>query len=136
MAKITLLPEIETKSVANARPLMVNVKSRDMLYSCYMPNLINAGLFVQAASFGPNGASSLPPPGSRIMMLLTLPDDPQRNTVTGKVCWMSFVQTSLGAQAGVGVHFDENDANKLVRDKIEKMLAGILGKSETRTMTV
>lgn len=135
MAKITLLPEIETKPIGSARPLIVNVKSKEMLYSCYMPGLKNAGLFVSAASFGPNGASALPPPGSKIMMLLTLLDDPNKNTVTGKVCWMSFTPTSLGAPAGVGVRFDENESNKMVRDKIEKQLAGILGKSDVRTMT-
>ena len=136
MAKITLLPEADTKATASVRPLMVNVKTKEMLYSCYMPNLKNAGLFVSAGSFGPNGASALPPPGSKIMMLLTLLDDPNKNTVTGKVCWMSFAPTSLGAPAGVGVHFDENEANKILRDKIEKQLAGILGKSDVRTMTM
>lgn len=136
MAKITLLPAAETQPTTNARPLMISIKNRDTLYSFYMPSLKNAGLFVPAASFGAAGAAAIPPPGSKIMMLLNLPDDPVKNTVLGKVAWITYVNTTLGTVAGVGVHFDETDANKMLRDKIEKLLAGVLGKSDVRTMTM
>lgn len=136
MFKITLLPKNETEPATSLRPLMVSLKSKDQLYSFYMPNLKNAGLFVPVTSFGQGGVASLPPPNSKIMMLLSLPDDSVKNTVTGKVVWISYANTALGAQSGVGVHFDDTEANKMLRDKIEKILAGILGKSEQRTMTI
>ena len=135
MAKITLLSESETKPLNNVRPLIVSIKTKEQLYSCYMPYLKNGGMFVFAVSFG-SQSTSLPPPGSKIMILMNLPDDAMKKTVQGKVCWVTAVPTTLGAHAGVGVHFDDNDANRQLRDQIEKLLAGYLGKSETRTQTV
>ena len=70
------------------------------------------------------------------MMILTLPEDTHRNTVSGKVAWVTYAQTSSGAFPGVGVHLDDATANRQLRDKIEKLLAGILGKSDVRTMTL
>lgn len=141
MAKITLLPENETQPAGNTRPLMINIKNKEQLYSLYMPYLKNAGIFVPGTLFAPPGSPQgtvppLPPPGSRIMMILTLPEETHRNTVSGKVAWVTYAQTSLGAVPGVGVHFDDATANKQLRDKIEKLLAGIIGKSDARTMTI
>ena len=135
MAKITLVPESESKAITNVRPLIVNIKNKDMLYSCYMPFLKNGGIFVLASSLGPQ-QNPLPPPGSKIMILLNLPDDPMKKTIQGKVCWVTATSTALGAHPGFGVHFDDNDAGRQLKDQIEKMLAGWLGKSETRTQTV
>lgn len=140
MPKITLLPESETQPAGNTRPLMMKIEKREQLYQLYMPSLKNAGLFIPGTLFGgqpPLGAgAALPPPGSKIMMLVNLPDDPTRNAVSGKVIWVTSQPTTTGGMTGVGVHFDDAVANKQLRDKIEKMLAGILGKSEVRTMTL
>lgn len=135
MAKINLLPENEIKPVVGARPLIMMIKTKEMLYSLYMPQLINGGLFIPAASFG-SSAGNLPPPGSKIMMLLNLPDDAAKKTVTGKVCWVSPAQTALGAQSGVGMQLEDTEANRQLRIQIEMLLMGILGKSETRTQTI
>lgn len=135
MAKITLLPESETKPRESTRPLMMALKDKGQLYSLYMPFLVNGGIFVPAQSFGAS-AGQLPPPGSKLMILMNLPDDAMKKTVTGKVAWVSLSQTALGAVAGVGVQFEDTDANRQLRNQIENLLAGILGKSEQRTQTV
>jgi type IV pilus assembly protein PilZ len=135
MAKITLLPESETKPREGARPLMMALKEKGQLYSLYMPFLINGGIFVPAQSFGAS-ASQLPSPGSKLMILLNLPEDSMKKTVTGKVVWVTLSPTALGAVAGVGVQFEDTEANRQLRIQIENLLAGILGKSEQRTQTV
>ena len=140
MPKITLMPESETQPSGNTRPLMMKIEKREQLYQLYMPSLKNAGMFIPGTLFGgqaPSGAgATLPPPGSKIMMLVTLPDDPTRNAVSGKVAWITSQASPAGGMTGVGVHFDDAVANKQLRDKIEKLLAGVIGKSEVRTMTM
>ena len=93
-----------------------------------MPKLKNGGLFLVSPQMIPNI-------GSKVNLLLTLPEETSKNTVTGVVVWVSHQQTAMGGQAGFGIHFDDNASNKALKDKIEKQLAGILGKSEQRTMT-
>lgn len=140
MPKITLLPESETQAAGNTRPLIIKIEKREQLYQLYMPSLKNAGLFIPGTLFGGQppmgGGAVLPPPGSKIMMLVTLPDDPNRNAVSGKVAWVTATPSPTGGMTGVGVHFDDAVANKQLRDKIEKMLAGVIGKSDVRTMTL
>ena len=129
MSKITLVKEEDLKP-STTRPLIVTLKSKDQLYSYYMPQLKNGGIFLPSSPGAPT-----PNQGSKINLLLSLPDETAKNTVTGTVVWVNWQPTAMGAQAGCGIHFDDTPSNKVLRDKIEKQLAGILGKSEQRTMT-
>jgi Tfp pilus assembly protein PilZ len=139
-AKITLMNENEIKPNNTSRPLMMAIKTKDQLYSLYMWQLINGGLFIPAATFAPAGSApgvvpNLPTPGSKFMMMLTLLDDNLKKPVTGTVVWVNTKPSTLAA-AGVGIHFEGNDANRQLKVQIENQLAGILGKSETRTQTM
>lgn len=127
---ISLLPPSELTPPAVIRPVLYTIKDKQQLYSFFMPYLKNGGLFIAT----PAGSAPLPP-GSKVSILLTLPDDPAKKTITGRICWLTHAGAGMGSLPGMGVHFDENEQNKLVVDQIEKMLAGF-AKTDTRTQTL
>jgi len=103
-----------------ARPsvLSLHINSKAALYAAYMPFLKNGGIF-------------LPTPrsyklGDEVFLLLQILDDPTKHPVAGTVAWV----TPEGAQGnktqGVGVHFSEDEAGKILRNRIEQLLAGHL----------
>lgn len=128
MPPIRLLPEAETLPQASARPMMFDIKDKNQLYSFYMPFLKNGGLFMPTKVHIS--------PGTKLSILLSLPDDKMKKTVTGKVSWITPADALMGLAQGVGVHFEDNEQNRLLKTQIENALAGILGHSETRTMTL
>ncbi len=125
---IQMVPAADLSPTATPRPIMFDIKDKSQLYSFYMPFLQNGGLFIPSQQYQA--------PGSKAMILLTLPGDPIKKTITGKVCWVTPQGAQMGVAAGLGIQFDDNDASRLVCAQIEKSLAGILGKSETRTQTI
>jgi type IV pilus assembly protein PilZ len=99
--------------------LSLNINSKSALYAAYMPFIVNGGIFVPT-----------PKPyalGDEVFMLLQLMDDPTKHPVAAKVVWV----TPNGAQGsktvGVGVQFKDDDAGKTLRNRIETILAGLLG---------
>lgn len=125
---LQLTPTEELTPAATTRPIMFEIKDKNQLYIFYMPFLQHGGIFVPTAQ--------CPAPGSKALALLTLPGDPAKKTVSGKVCWVTPPAAQMGVASGIGIHFDDNDGNRMLRDQIEKMLAGILGKSDARTQTM
>ena len=61
------------------------------------------------------------------MLLLTLPGESERLSVTGQVIWISPEGVSGRRMPGIGVHFSQQDYS--VRDRIETLLAGQLDKA-------
>jgi type IV pilus assembly protein PilZ len=60
--------------------------------------------------------------GEDIYLLLSLPDDPQRYPVAGKVAWITPANASGGRTQGVGVRFPADDKTRVLRIKIEEIL--------------
>ena len=127
---ITLLPPNETTPTNSPRPLMFEIKDRNQLYSFYMAQLRFGGIFI------PTQKPMEFPPGSKALILLTLLDEKGKKTITGKVCWQTPQGAPLGVLPGIGIAFDENEANKALKNQIETILTGILGKSDIRTQTL
>ena len=101
------------------------LKTKNELYSCYMPYLKNGGLFVPT-----NRNFEL---GDEVFLLLTLMDDPQRHPVTGKVVWI-MPRASGNRPVGIGIQFSGNESVN-VQQKIETHLAGALDSDRvTHTM--
>jgi type IV pilus assembly protein PilZ len=105
--------------------LSLTIRDKAVLYSAYMPFLVNGGLFVPT-----NKSYKV---GDEVFMLLSLMDEPEKIPIAGKVVWV----TPRGAQgnrtAGIGVQFSEQDT--LVNAKIENHLAGSLSSDRpTHTM--
>lgn len=106
--------------------LAFTIKDREALYQAYIPFIREGGLFIPTYK-----SYRL---GDKVLIELTLMDEPEVISVAGKVIWV----TPQGAQgnrvAGVGVQFNKTSGNS-VRDKIETYLAGML-QSEKSTQTV
>ena len=106
---------------AGARPgvLSLNINSKSALYAAYMPFVHHGGIFVPTSR-----EYKL---GDEVFMLLQIMEDPAKHAVAGKVVWV----TPAGAQGsktqGVGVQFADDDASKVLRGRIENVLAGHLG---------
>ena len=107
--------------------LSLSIKERTALYAAYMPLLKNGGIFIPTAR--PHKM------GDHVYMLLSLMDDPTKMPLSGKVVWVTPPGAQASRQQGIGVHFDESDAAKDVRNKIEGILGNAL-KSTRQTHTM
>jgi len=114
---------------ATARPSVIQLVFREKgaLYAAYIPFLADGGLFVPTTR-----EYKL---SDDIYLLLSLPDDPQRYPVAGKVAWVTPANASGGRTQGVGVRFPHDDKTKLLRSKIEEMLGTSL-QSAKPTQTI
>ncbi|KOR29476.1 hypothetical protein TI03_02230 [Achromatium sp. WMS1] len=98
--------------------LLVNIPDKQELYMAYMGFLKNGGLFITSSpTLDLEKEFTM---GSNVILLLTLPNDPQRLPVAARVVWI----TPLGThkQPGIGIQFHESD--DIARNKIEALLAG------------
>ena len=102
---------------AAGRPSVIQLVFREKgaLYAAYMPVFTDGGLFVPTTRDYRLGDD--------IYLLLSLPDEPQRYPVAGKVAWVTPPNASGGRTQGVGVRFPADDKTKTLRAKID----GILG---------
>ena len=103
-------------AAAASRPSVIQLVFREKaaLYAAYMPMLTDGGLFVPTTR-----SYKL---GEDIYLLLTLPDDPQRYPVAGKVAWITPANASGGRTQGVGVRFPGDEKTRLLKLKIEEIL--------------
>lgn len=106
-----------------ARPsvLSLNISNKAALYASYMPWLTNGGIFLPTTKH-----YSL---GDEVFLMMQLMDDPARYPVTAAVVWITPAGAQRNKSQGVGVHFAADDTGKLVKQKIEQILAGHLGSS-------
>jgi type IV pilus assembly protein PilZ len=116
-------------AAAAARPSVIQLVFREKgaLYAAYMPLLADGGLFVPTAREYRLGED--------IYLLLSLPDDPQRYPVAGKVAWLTPNNASGGRTQGVGVRFPADEKTRALKLKIEEMLGTALVSSKpTQTL--
>ncbi len=97
--------------------LTLNIRDKNSLYLSYMSFIKNGGLFIPTTR-----EYRL---DDEVIILLTLMDDPERLSVTGKIVWI----TPQGAQGkrmqGIGVQFSAQNGG-VVQKKIETHLVGLL----------
>ncbi|MBN8441795.1 MAG: PilZ domain-containing protein [Thauera sp.] len=105
--------------VARPTVLSLNINSKSALYAAYMPFLTNGGIFVPTPK-----SYHL---GDEVFMLLQLMDDTTKHPVAGTVVWITPAGAQGGKTQGIGVHFSEDDSGKVLRGRIEQVLAGHLG---------
>lgn len=114
---------------ATPRPSVIQLVFRDKgaLYAAYMPILTEGGLFVPTTR-----EYRL---GDDLYMLVTLPDDPQRYPVAGKVAWITPANASGGRTQGVGVRFPSDEKTRALRVRIEEALGtATAGSKPTQTI--
>jgi type IV pilus assembly protein PilZ len=99
-----------------SRPSVIQLVFREKgaLYAAYIPLMADGGLFVPTTR-----EYKL---GDDIYLLLSLPDDPQRYPVAGRVAWITPANASGGRTQGVGVKFPNDEKTRLLKVKIEELL--------------
>ena len=89
-------------------------REKGALYAAYMPVFSDGGLFVPTTREYKLGED--------IYLLLSLPDDPQRHPVAGKIGWITPANASGGRTQGVGVRFPSDEKTRTLKLKIEEVL--------------
>ena len=111
------------------RPSVIQlaIKEKAALYAAYIPMFADGGIFIPSAR-----EHRL---GDDVYVLITLPDDPQRYPVAGKVAWITPARASGNRTQGVGVRFPNDDKSAQLKTKIEQILGAALG-SDRPTQTI
>jgi type IV pilus assembly protein PilZ len=112
-----------------ARPsvIQLSIKEKAALYAAYIPLFADGGIFIPSLRDYRLGDD--------VYVLLTLPDDPQRYPVAGKVAWITPAKVSGSRTRGVGIRFPADEKSRLLKIKIEEILGASLG-SERPTQTL
>ncbi len=109
---------------AAPRPSVIQLVFREKgaLYAAYIPLFAEGGLFVPTTR-----EYNL---GEDIYLLLSLPDDPQRYPVAGKIAWVTPANASGGRTQGVGVRFPADEKTRGLKVKIEEILGTAISSSK------
>jgi type IV pilus assembly protein PilZ len=107
--------------------MQLNIKEKAALYAAYIPFFEDGGIFI-------------PTPreyklGDDVYVLLTLPDDPQRYPVAGRVAWVTPARAAGNRTQGVGIQFPKDDKSRQPKIKIEEILGTSLA-SDRPTQTI
>jgi type IV pilus assembly protein PilZ len=110
------VPSALAPATSAERPSVIQLVFREKgaLYAAYMPVFTDGGLFVPTTREYRLGED--------IYLLLSLPDDPQRYPVAGKVGWITPANASGGRTQGVGVRFPSDEKTRGLKLKIEEAL--------------
>jgi type IV pilus assembly protein PilZ len=116
-------------SASVSRPSVIQLVFREKgaLFAAYIPIFTEGGLFVPSTRDYKLGED--------IYLLLSLPDDPQRFPVAGKVAWITPANASGGRTQGVGVRFPNDEKSRQLKVKIEEALGTSISSSKpTQTL--
>jgi type IV pilus assembly protein PilZ len=118
-----------TSTVAPPRPSVIQLafKEKSTLYAAYMNTFTEGGIFIPTTRDYRLG--------DFVYVLLSLPDDPQRYPVAGKVAWVTPAKASGGRMQGVGVLFPKDEKARALKAKIEESLSSYLSSDRT-TQTI
>ena len=114
---------------AAARPsvIQLSIKEKAALYAAYIPLFADGGIFIPSSR-----EYRL---GDDVYVLLSLPDDPQRYPVAGKVAWVTPAKAQGGRTQGVGIRFPADEKSKQLKLKIEEVLgANVNSDRQTQTL--
>ncbi|SHF40036.1 type IV pilus assembly protein PilZ [Lampropedia hyalina DSM 16112] len=107
--------------------IQLNIKEKAALYASFIPLFKEGGIFVPTQRPYKMGDS--------IFVMLSLPDDPQKYAIAGKVAWITPAGAPGGRTQGVGVRFPADEKSAQLRHTIENKLGAALN-SEKPTHTV
>ena len=116
-----------TSAAPRSTVIQLAIKERAALHQAYIPLFATGGIFVPSTRDWRIGDD--------LYLLLTLPEDPQRHPVAGKVAWINPARAHGGRSQGVGVQFPSDDKARQLRVKIEQLLGSHKG-SDQSTQTV
>lgn len=116
-------------AASHPRPTVIqlSIKEKGALYAAYIPLFTEGGIFVPSSR-----QYTL---GQDVYVLLTLPEDPQRYPVAGKVAWITPAGSTGSRTPGIGVRFPADDKSRALRARIEEILGAHLA-SDRPTQTL
>jgi type IV pilus assembly protein PilZ len=111
------------------RPSVIQlaIKEKSALYAAYIPIFTEGGMFIPT-----NRDYQL---GDAVYVLISLPEDPQRYPVAGKVAWVTPAKAAGNRTQGVGIRFPRDEKSHALKLKIEELLGGHLA-SDRSTQTI
>ncbi len=120
---------MSTANASTPRPSVIQlaIKEKAALYAAYIPLFEDCGIFIPTVR-----EYRL---GDDVYVLLSLPEDPQRYPVAGKVAWVTPARASGNRTQGVGIRFPSDEKSRLLKLKIEEILGSHLS-SERPTQTI
>ncbi len=118
---------MSTPSAPRPSVIQLAIKEKAALYAAYIPLFADGGVFIPTTRDYKLGDD--------VYVLLSLPDDPQRYPVAGKVAWVTPPRAAANRTQGVGVRFPADEKSKMLKLKIEEVLGGHLA-SERPTQTI
>ena len=115
--------------LSSPRPSVIQlaIKEKAALYAAYIPLFAEGGIFIPSARDYKLGDD--------VYVLLSLPDDPERYPVAGKVAWITPARAANNRTQGIGIRFPEGPKSQALRQKIEAILGSLLA-SDRQTQTV
>ena len=119
-----------SSAVSNTpRPSVIQlaIKEKAALYAAYIPLFIEGGVFIPSVRDYKLGDD--------VYVLLTLPEDPQRYPIAGKVAWVTPAKAAGNRTQGVGIRFPPDEKSKQLKVKIEDILGAHLA-SDRPTQTI
>ena len=106
--------------------MQLAIKEKAALYAAYIPMFAEGGVFVPTQR-----EYRL---GDDVYVLLTLPDEPQRYPVAGRVAWITPARASGNRTQGIGIQFPKDEKSAELKAKIENILGSALA-SDKATQT-
>jgi type IV pilus assembly protein PilZ len=118
-----------THAPGTPRPSVIQlaIKEKAALYAAYIPMFTEGGMFIPT-----NRDYVL---GDAVYVLISLPEEPQRYPIAGKVAWVTPAKASHNRTQGVGIRFPKDDNARALKLKIEEILGGHLV-SDRQTQTI
>ena len=107
--------------------MQLNIKEKAALYAAYIPLFEEGGMFVPTTREYRLGED--------IYVLLTLPDEPQRYPLAGRVAWVTPARAAANRTQGVGIQFPRDEKSRQLKLKIEEILGTALA-SDKPTQTI
>lgn len=107
--------------------MQLAIKEKAALYAAYIPLFAEGGIFVPTQRDYRLGED--------VYVLLTLPEDPQRYPVAGRVAWVTPERASGNRTQGIGIQFPKDAKSAELKAKIEHILGAALS-SEKPTQTI
>ena len=129
MSPSTVPADAAVAGAVPPRPSVIQlaIKEKAALYAAYIPLFDEGGIFVPTSRDYRLGDD--------VYVLLTLPDDPMRHPVAGKVAWITPQRAAGNRAPGIGIRFPADDKSRLLKQHIEEMLGALLA-SNRPTQTV
>lgn len=120
---------MSSPSPATPRPSVIQlaIKEKAALYTAYIPLFADGGVFIPTTRDYQLGDD--------VYVLLSLPDDPQRYPIAGKVAWVTPARAAANRTQGVGVRFPADEKSRVLKIKIEQILGAHLA-SDRPTQTI